>query len=59
MNFHHPASKKPESDPFATIPVGESVETDWAAWEELITTSDPAGTTHRPEVFPKETTYTA
>lgn len=41
MNFQQRVSKKPGTDPFTAIPVGESVETDWASWEEALAASEP------------------
>lgn len=54
MNFRQVARKKPESDPYALIPVGDCVETDWAAWEELVADSEPAANAMHAGSFPKE-----
>jgi hypothetical protein len=36
MNFYKQPIKTKGADPFEPIPYGESVETDWAAWEETV-----------------------
>jgi hypothetical protein len=41
MDFFQGNRKKPVVDPHAPIPVGDAVETDWAAWEELVVESEP------------------
>lgn len=41
MDFYQGTRKKQVIDPHAPIPVGDTVETDWAAWEELVADSEP------------------
>jgi len=36
MKLPHMPAKKQRTDPLEPIPCGESVETDWAAWEETL-----------------------
>jgi hypothetical protein len=58
MDFYQGSRKKPVLDPHASIPVGETVETDWAAWEELVADSEHTGGTMHIEIFPNEATFT-
>lgn len=46
MNFFRGNPKKPVVDPYAPIPVGDCVETDWAAWEELVASIEPSDNKH-------------
>ena len=51
--------RNPDSEPSVPIPVGETVEADWAVWEELVADSGAAADGEQSKVLPNEASGTS
>jgi hypothetical protein len=60
MKFFQKPPKKQCTDPFEPIPCGETVETDWAAWEETLAShTSPLGRVQAAQHLPTSTACAA
>jgi hypothetical protein len=59
MKIHQLNRNNLEFEPFAPIPVGETVETDWAVWEDAVAGFEAAGNAKQLEVLPNDATISS